>query len=120
VSEENGLDPATGSGIAAEGPLCYRSGRSAFCANWWLKVNQITKRVKVETSDLITPAEAARIRGVSKQAITRLMERGKLTPVVVAGRRLLLRSEVKNFKPSKGGRPATKDKQPNVRTKRSR
>ena len=47
----------------------------------------------------VTQAEAARIRGVSQQAIANLIRRGKLNPVIVAGRTLLLRSQVEAFVP---------------------
>jgi len=57
----------------------------------------------------LSQAEAARYRGVSKQAIANLIRRGKLNPVVVAGRTLVLRSEVEAFVPqSKPGLPARK------------
>jgi DNA-binding XRE family transcriptional regulator len=46
-----------------------------------------------------TQAEAARIRGVSQQAIANLIRRGKLNRVIVAGRSLVLRSEVEAFVP---------------------
>jgi excisionase family DNA binding protein len=57
----------------------------------------------------ISQAEAARLRGVSKQAIANLIKRGRLTTINIAGRTLLLRSEVEAFveKP-KLGRPAKK------------
>jgi excisionase family DNA binding protein len=45
----------------------------------------------------ISQAEAARIRGVSKQAIADLIKRGRLTAVSVAGRTLVLCSEVEAF-----------------------
>ena len=47
--------------------------------------------------DYISQAEAARIRGVSKQAIGDLIKRGRLTAVSVGGRKLVLRSEVQAF-----------------------
>ncbi|WP_263349695.1 helix-turn-helix domain-containing protein [Acidicapsa acidisoli] len=47
--------------------------------------------------DYISQAEAARIRGVSKQAIGDLIRRGRLTAVSVGGRKLVLRSEVEAF-----------------------
>ncbi|MGB9179080.1 MAG: hypothetical protein WCB68_07505 [Pyrinomonadaceae bacterium] len=58
--------------------------------------------------DLISISEAARIRGVTHGAIQDLLARGKLTPVVVAGRRLLRRGEVKAYKPERAGRPKTR------------
>jgi len=60
--------------------------------------------------ELISQAEAARIRGVTPQAIGHLIKAGKLKAVTVAGRRLVFRSEVENFKPDVGGRPIKSDK----------
>ena len=59
--------------------------------------------------DYISQADAARIRGVSNQAIADLIRRGRLTPVKVAGRILVLRSEVEAFVAQpKLGRPPKK------------
>jgi excisionase family DNA binding protein len=55
--------------------------------------------------DLITPAEAARIRGVTRSAITDLMKRGRLNVVEVGGRSFLQRDEVEKFSPDITGRP---------------
>ncbi len=55
--------------------------------------------------DLITPAEAARLRGVTRSAITHLMKRGRLRVVEVGGRSFLDRSEVEGFTPEITGRP---------------
>jgi predicted DNA-binding protein (UPF0251 family) len=69
----------------------------------------------------ISQSEAARIRGVARQSIADLIERGRLTSITVAGRTLVLRSEVENFVAQpKLGRPpkkatglkATKEKKP--------
>ena len=58
----------------------------------------------------ISQAEAARIRGVSQQAIVNLIRRGRLTTVRVADRVLVIRSEVESFQPLlKLGRPPKKD-----------
>ena len=55
----------------------------------------------------ISQALAARIRGVTYQAITDLIKRGRLTTAIVAGRPVVLRSEVENFVAQpKLGRPA--------------
>jgi hypothetical protein len=60
----------------------------------------------VKPEDWISQAEAARIRGVSQPAIVNLIRRGRLTTVNMAGRTVVLRSEVENFTArSKGGRP---------------
>ncbi|HXC95399.1 MAG TPA: helix-turn-helix domain-containing protein [Edaphobacter sp.] len=60
-----------------------------------------------QLDEFISQAEAARFRGVSKQAIANLIQRGRLTTVKIAGRTLLLRSEVETFAPQpKLGRPS--------------
>jgi excisionase family DNA binding protein len=61
------------------------------------------KGVRVE--DLISLAEAARLRGVSRQAIDDLVKRGKLATVEIAGRRLVSRQDVNAYEPELGGRP---------------
>lgn len=63
---------------------------------------------KEELLDLITTTKAAELRGVTQQAITDLIRRGRLQTVEIAGKRLLRRSEVLAFKKEKGGRPSTK------------
>ena len=75
------------------------------------KVNRLRilteqSRQSVKPEDWISQAEAARIRGVSQPAIVNLIRRGRLTTVNMAGRTVVLRSEVENFiARSKGGRP---------------
>jgi excisionase family DNA binding protein len=56
-------------------------------------------------TDLISQAEAARIRGVSRQAISDLVQRGKLAGYEIAGRVLVSRKEVENFKEGTRGPP---------------
>lgn len=58
-----------------------------------------------EIADLISIAQAAKIRGVTIEAISDLIRRGRLTVVEIADKRFLKRSEVESFRPSKGGRP---------------
>jgi len=64
----------------------------------------VKKKRDYEVSDLISLTQAADLRGVSVQAIQDLIRRGRLEAVEVAGRRLLRRSDVINFKPEVGGR----------------
>jgi plasmid maintenance system antidote protein VapI len=52
---------------------------------------------KEDSKKYLSQAEAARLRGVSKQAIAALVQRGRLTPVEVAGRIVVLRSEIEGF-----------------------
>lgn len=69
--------------------------------------NESTNRKSLE--GYVSQAEAARIRGVSPQAIADLIRRRRLTTVRVAGRILVLRSEVEAFVAQpKTGRPAKK------------
>lgn len=56
--------------------------------------------------DLISQAEAAEIRGVTRASINELVKRGRLRSVGIAGRTFLYRSEVESFEPQPGGRPA--------------
>ncbi len=58
-----------------------------------------------DLKDLITQAEAARIRDVSREAIADLISRGRLQTVEIAGQRFVKRSEVENFTERKSGRP---------------
>lgn len=53
----------------------------------------------------ISQSEAARLRGVTRQAIHRLVNRGKLRTVEIGGTRLVLREEVASYTPSSAGRP---------------
>jgi excisionase family DNA binding protein len=62
--------------------------------------------MKADLSDLITQAEAARIRGVSRTAIAGLIARGNLSVVEIGGQKFLKRSEVENYQPQAAGRPA--------------
>jgi excisionase family DNA binding protein len=55
--------------------------------------------------DWISQAEAARIRGVSKQAIAKLIKRERVSARKIGGRMLILRSEVEAFTPMPIGRP---------------
>lgn len=63
---------------------------------------------KGSTDDLISIADAARLRGVTHGAIRDLIDRGRLSAIEIAGRRLVSRAEVETFEPSKGGRPPEK------------
>ncbi len=52
----------------------------------------------------VSQAEAARLRGTSRQAIARLVERGRLLALDVGGRKLVRRSDVMAFDPMPAGR----------------
>jgi predicted XRE-type DNA-binding protein len=49
-------------------------------------------------ADVISQAEAAELRGISRASINELVVRGRLSVVPVGGRRFVLRSEVENFR----------------------
>jgi len=60
------------------------------------------------TQDLISQAEAARLRDVSRASISELIKRGRLATIVIAGKVLVRRSDVLKFKELKRGRPKSK------------
>lgn len=62
-----------------------------------------SQRAGENVSDLITIAEAARLRGVSRSAISELVRRGRLRSVEMFGRVLIYRSEVEGFQKQKPG-----------------
>jgi predicted DNA-binding protein YlxM (UPF0122 family) len=72
--------------------------------------NRLTKSIDnaVDLNQLLSQKDAAELRGVSKQAIAALVKRGRLTVVTVAGRKLVLRSEVESFSALPTGRPPKK------------
>jgi excisionase family DNA binding protein len=59
----------------------------------------------ISSEDWVSQAEAARLRGVSRQAIARLMKKGRFRVLRIAGKILLKRTDVKAFKPERAGRP---------------
>ncbi len=60
--------------------------------------------------DLISQAEAARIRGVTRAAISDLIRRGRLVSVEIAGRLLVHKREVESFeKQTPGPKPDASD-----------
>jgi excisionase family DNA binding protein len=56
-------------------------------------------------ADWVSQAEAAELRGVSRQAISKLVRKGRLKSVVVGGHTLVSRADVVNFRPLSAGRP---------------
>lgn len=61
-----------------------------------------------QINDLISQAEAARIRGVSRAAISDLIRRGKIKSVLVADRQLVSRTEIENYQKGIAGRRSNK------------
>lgn len=66
---------------------------------------------KVDASQWISQAEAAKLRGVSRQAIARLVRKGRFKTLSIGGKTLLRRSEVDEFQPKPPG-PSPKGKRP--------
>lgn len=64
----------------------------------------------VELNDWISQAEAARIRGVSRQAIARLVAKKRFATLQLGGRLLLKRSDVEVYTPAEPGRPSNEHK----------
>jgi excisionase family DNA binding protein len=60
---------------------------------------------KEDAKDWITPSEAARLRGVSRQAIGSLVRRGRLRTVEFGGKTFVCRSDVVTYVRDPGGRP---------------
>jgi len=58
-----------------------------------------------DMTDLISQAEAARLRGVTRAAIQDLVRRGRIRSVSVGGRSLVYRSEIVNYEQGAPGRP---------------
>jgi len=58
------------------------------------------------SEDWGSQADAARIRGVSRQAIGRLLKNGRFRVLKIGGKVLLKRSDVESFKPEQPGRPS--------------
>jgi excisionase family DNA binding protein len=61
--------------------------------------------VKKEVGDLITQAEAARLRGVSRPAIHKLVAKGKLRTVEIGGTVFVYRADVLSYERGAPGRP---------------
>ena len=69
-------------------------------------IKSVERTHKEGLEEYISQTEAADIRGVSQNAIADLIRRGRLSAVIVAGRTLVLRSEVEAFVPQpRTGRP---------------
>ncbi len=58
-----------------------------------------------DPDEWISQAEAARIRKVSRQAISLLTKKGRLPVLRIGGRVLVHRKEVEEFMPEPAGRP---------------
>lgn len=56
-------------------------------------------------SDWISQSEAARLRGVTRQAIAKLVRQGRLRMVIAGGHTLVHKDDVLAFEPRSAGRP---------------
>lgn len=68
------------------------------------KLSMSTNLAVNDLADWISQSEAARLRGISRQAIARLVKRGRLSVLAVGGRNLVRKSEVESFDPIPAGR----------------
>ncbi|WP_423825249.1 helix-turn-helix domain-containing protein [Salinibacter ruber] len=67
--------------------------------------DQIRDDSGIDPSNWISQAEAARSRGVSRQAIHDLVKRERLRVLKMGGRTLVHKDDVEEFEPQEGGRP---------------
>jgi len=63
----------------------------------------------IHPSQWVSQAEAAELRGVTRQAIHQLVQKGRFRTTEIAGRTLLLREDVVSYEPEVGGRPPNTD-----------
>ena len=63
------------------------------------------KTTAAELSEIISQSEAARLRGVSREAIRGLIDRGRLRSIKVGGRLCVYREDVLNYRPGRAGPP---------------
>jgi len=66
-----------------------------------------SQKEKDPLSDWISQAEAARIRGTTRQAVAKLVRNGRLKTITVGGYVLVSRTDVMEFKPQPAGRRKT-------------
>ena len=61
-----------------------------------------------DPSQWISQSEAAQLRAVSRQAISQLVKRGRLTTLVIAGKTLIRRSDIEKFQSHRPGPKPTR------------
>lgn len=66
---------------------------------------------QLNPGDWLSQAEAAELRGVSRQAIFQLVQKGRFRTLEIGGRTLVYREDVLSFEPDKGGRPTEEENQ---------
>jgi excisionase family DNA binding protein len=57
----------------------------------------------------ISQAEAARIRGVTRQAIAKLVKAKRIRTMSLGGHTLIHRGDLSRYQPAKAGRPRRRD-----------
>jgi excisionase family DNA binding protein len=70
-----------------------------------LKTSTTLSKKDLAANKWVSQSEAARIRGVSPQAIGRLIQKGRFRILRIGGKVLLTRREVEKYKPKRTGRP---------------
>jgi excisionase family DNA binding protein len=70
-----------------------------------LRISTTFSKKGLVAHEWVSQSEAARIRGVSPQAIGRLIQKGRFRTLRIGGKVLLNRREVEKYKPKKTGRP---------------
>ena len=70
-----------------------------------------------DPQEWVSQADAANMRGVTRQAIARLVAKKRFTTLSIGGKTLLKRSEIEEFKPRRPG-PSPKPKPPWQKKKR--
>lgn len=79
-----------------------------------LRIHAIRNRFTVSTNsstpfdpaEWLSQADAARLRGVTRQAIAKLVTAGRFRTLEIGGHVLVNRHDVEAFTPAKAGRPA--------------
>lgn len=70
-----------------------------------MKAKKSLSKEADDMSDLISQAEAARLRNVTRAAIQDLVRRGRIRSMTIGGRALVYRSEIENYEQGNPGRP---------------
>ena len=70
-----------------------------------VKYSTILSKKDLVENKWVSQSEAARIRGVTPQAIENLMKKGRFRTLSIGGRVLLDRREVEDYKAKRTGRP---------------
>jgi excisionase family DNA binding protein len=76
-----------------------------------------SSKKKFDPLQWVSQVEAASLRGVTRQAISSLVKKGRFTTLFIGGKTLLKRSEVEDFMPKSPG-PSPKKKSKETSAKR--